>query len=48
MCTAKKMHCKDANTVYISVQSILLEISGKGGRQKEKERRQGEYGFYCI
>jgi hypothetical protein len=31
-------HCKDANTVYISVQSILLEISGKGGRQKKGDR----------
>jgi hypothetical protein len=37
-----RRHCKDANTVYISVQSLLLEISGKGGRQKEKEWRQGE------
>jgi hypothetical protein len=34
-------HCKDANTVHISVQSILLEISGKGGRQKKKGMETG-------
>jgi hypothetical protein len=45
MCTvkiAKKMHCKDANTVYISVQSILLVGNfGKRGKAKRKTMETG-------